>query len=64
MNRIKSPKRLNLRRETLLSLTQLPHVVGGSILVPTKPQASCFIMCQLTDGCLPTQTCPADTFGC
>lgn len=47
-------KRLTFRCETLRAL-QLQEVTGGgSILVPTKPQASCFIDCTPTNGCPPT----------
>lgn len=55
MKKIKTTKRLNLNRETLREL-QLSEVTGaGTILVPTKPQASCFIQCLPTNGCPPTQ---------
>lgn len=55
MKKIKPTKRLNIHRETLREL-QLGEVTGaGSLLVPTKPQASCFIQCLPTSGCLPTQ---------
>ncbi|MBC7978605.1 MAG: hypothetical protein H7138_26770 [Myxococcales bacterium] len=67
MNRIKSTKRLNLRRETLLSLSQLSHVVGGGgttiiaqtltcgLCPPTQNDATC--------NCV-TVTCPLATFRC
>ena len=65
MKKIKNTKRLNLNRETLLSLTELRDVAGaGTILVPTKPQASCFILCLPTNGCPPTNTCPVATAFC
>jgi hypothetical protein len=54
MKKIKTTRRLNINRETLREM-QLGEVTGGgSILVPTKPQASCFIPCLPTDGCPPT----------
>jgi hypothetical protein len=54
MKKIKTTKRLNIHRETLRAL-QLSEVTGGgSILVPSKPQASCFIQCLPTNGCPPT----------
>lgn len=43
MHRTKNAKRLYLRRETLLSLTELRHVVGASI--PTQPRQSCIELC-------------------
>jgi hypothetical protein len=64
MKKIKTTRRLNIHRETLREL-QLSAVTGaGSILVPTKPQASCFIQCLPTDGCPPTNGCPLATFNC
>jgi hypothetical protein len=35
-----------------------------AILVPTKPQASCFIQCLPTNSCPPTRDCPLATFTC
>jgi hypothetical protein len=65
MKKIKTTKRLNLNRETVLSLTQLRDVAGaGTILVPTKPQASCFILCLPTNNCPPTWDCPLATARC
>jgi len=65
MKKTKHAKRLNLNREILLSLTELRVVAGaGTILVPTKPQASCFIQCTPTNGCVPTNTCPLATARC
>ncbi len=63
MKKIKSTKRLNLQRETLVSLTQLREVVGGGP-TPTKPNASCFIQCVPTLNCPVTQTCPLATAHC
>jgi hypothetical protein len=63
MKKIKTAKRLHLNCETLRTL-QLREVTGGTILVPTKPQASCFIQCVLTNNCPPTQTCPLATARC
>ena len=55
MKKIKITRRLTIHRETLREL-QLSAVTGaGTILVPTKPQASCFIVCLPTNGCPPTQ---------
>jgi hypothetical protein len=55
MKKIKTTRRLTINRETLREL-QLSEVTGaGTILVPTKPQASCFIVCLPTKGCPPTQ---------
>ena len=64
MKKIKTTKRLNINRETLREL-QLSEVTGaGSILDPSKPQASCLIRCLLTDACPPTNTCPLATAHC
>jgi hypothetical protein len=58
MKRIKTAKRLHVNCETLRSL-QLSEVSGGgTFTTPTKPNASCFILCLPTNGCLPTRTCP------
>jgi len=53
MKKIKTTRRLTIHRETLREL-QLSEVNGG-YTVPTKPQASCFIVCLPTNGCPPTQ---------
>ena len=54
MKKIKPTTRLTIHRETLRAL-QLSEVTGaGTILVPSKPQASCFIQCVPTNGCPPT----------
>jgi hypothetical protein len=54
MKKIKTTRRLSINRETLRAL-QLSEVTGGgSILDPSKPQASCLIDCVLTSGCPPT----------
>jgi hypothetical protein len=65
MKKIKPTRRLNIHRETLREL-QLREVTGaGSILVPTKPQASCFIQCLPTNGCPPTADhCVLLSFNC
>jgi hypothetical protein len=64
MKKIKTAKRLRLNCEILRSL-QLSEVTGGgTILVPTKPQASCFIQC-VTRNCPQTPQCPlATAVGC
>lgn len=55
MKKIKSTRRLTVNRETLRSL-QLQEVTGGGIITaPSKPQASCFIVCLPTNTCPPTQ---------
>ena len=57
-------KRLHLNIETLRSL-QLSEVTGGTFTTPTKPNASCFIVCSLSNNCPPTYTCPlATAVGC
>jgi len=65
MKKIKTTKRLNINSETLRTL-QLEEVTGGgTILVPTKPQASCFILCLPTNACPPTQNhCVLITANC
>jgi hypothetical protein len=64
MKKIKTTRRLTIHRETLREL-QLSEVTGaGTILVQTKPQASCFIPCLPTNGCPPTRDCPLITFNC
>ncbi len=61
MKKIKTAKRLHLNCETLRSL-QLSEVTGG--IVPTKPQASCFIQC-VTRDCPLTPHCQlATAVGC
>lgn len=53
MHKIKNAKRLNLRRETLLSLTELRTVVGGDAVAPTQPRVTCL------QPCVPSgRTCP------
>jgi hypothetical protein len=52
MKKTKITKRLTFNSETLRSM-QLREVSGAG--VPSKPQASCFIVCLPTDGCRPTQ---------
>ncbi|MEO7733998.1 MAG: hypothetical protein ABIY55_23745 [Kofleriaceae bacterium] len=57
MKKIKSTKRLNLDRETLLSLAQLTGAVGGGTFSPpSKPNASCFINC-ISNGCPTHEPC-------
>jgi hypothetical protein len=64
MKKIKTTRRLTINRETLREL-QLSEVTGaGLITVPTKPQASCFIQCLPSNGCVPTRECPLATFNC
>jgi hypothetical protein len=55
MKKTKSTRRLNLNLETLRAM-QLQEVTGGTILVASKPQASCFIQCV-------TRQCPTER-GC
>jgi hypothetical protein len=44
---------------------QLAEVTGGTLSVPTKPRASCFILCVHTNDCPVTTTCPVGSaFGC
>lgn len=58
MKKIKTTKRLTVNREILRTL-QLQEVTGGGIITaPSKPQASCFIVC------LPTNTCPPTANHC
>ena len=57
MKKIPIAKRLRLNRETLLSLSQLSTAVGGSLVVPSKPNASCFKACPPTENCPITQGC-------
>jgi hypothetical protein len=55
MKKIKTTKRLTFNCETLRTM-QLREVTGaGAIVVPSKPQASCFIVCLPTNGCAPTR---------
>jgi hypothetical protein len=54
MKNIKTTKRLTIHREILRELQLREVTGGGTILVPTKPQASCFIPCLPTNGCPPT----------
>lgn len=64
MKKTKTAKRLHLNCETLRAL-QLSEVTGGgTILVPTKPQASCFIQCAPTNNCPVTPNCPLATARC
>ena len=62
MKKIKTTRHLNINRETLREL-QLSEVTGG-YTVPTKPQASCFILCLPSNGCPVTRDCPLATFNC
>ena len=59
----KTTKRLQLNGETLRSL-DLQEVTGGTLVVPTKPQASCFILCLPSRNCPVTHTCPLATAAC
>jgi hypothetical protein len=65
MKKVQTTKRLNLNREILRSL-QLQEVTGGGLITaPSKPQASCFIVCLPTNGCPPTQNhCVLETANC
>jgi hypothetical protein len=62
MKKIKTAMRLTIHRETLREL-QLSEVSGG-YTVPTKPQASCFILCLPSNGCPVTRDYPLATFNC
>jgi len=64
MKKIKSNRRLALNVETLCTMQLVEVNGGGTILVPSKPQASCFILCLPTNGCPPTQGCPLATANC
>lgn len=67
MNRSNKPKRLNLRRETVLLLThtELQRVVGGDhAAVITKPPVSCAIPCPSVTTCTTANTCELVTFNC
>jgi hypothetical protein len=58
MKKIKTTRRLRFNCETLRTM-QLAEVTGaGIITAPSKPQASCFILC------LPTNTCPPTADHC
>lgn len=63
MKKIKTTKRLHLNGEVLRAL-ELREVTGGTLVVWTKPQASCFIQCTPTNNCPVTQTCPLATAFC
>lgn len=63
MNRNPNTKRLSLRREVILSLTQLRSVVGGAELAAiTRPPVSCAMPCPtfFTD----CGTCELATYRC
>jgi hypothetical protein len=57
MKKTTTIKRLNINRETLRSLELAQVTGGGLITAPSKPQASCFIVCVFTNDCRPTEKC-------
>lgn len=64
MKKIKSDRRLSLNVETLCTMQLTEVHGGGTIVVPSKPQASCFILCLPTNGCPPTRDCTLATANC
>ena len=64
MKKTTTIKRLNVNREVLRSL-QLAEVTGGGVITaPSKPQASCFIVCVFTSDCPPTPKCVLQSAAC
>ena len=64
MKKTTSIKRLNVNRETLRALQLAEVTGGGTITAPSKPQASCFILCIFTNGCPPTEKCVLQSANC